>query len=534
MTQSVASVPMSPVSLLARSARVFGPRTAVIHGDREFTYHEFGERVGRAAAALKGLGVRPGDRVAYLCPNLPPILEGHFAVPLLGAVIVAINTRLAPQEIAYILDHSGAKVLVAETELGAPIAELLPGRQALEHVVAVRDGGPAALPDAPDYEALLQRAEPLSLDTPCDGEERLLAINYTSGTTGFPKGVMYTHRGAYLNALAMDVEFGLDSRSVYLWTLPMFHCNGWTFPWAVTAVGATHVCLRKVDPTAVAAWIRRAGVSHMCGAPTVLIMLANDAEFCALNLPRKLTIGTGGAPPSPTIIRTVESLGAQLVHVYGLTETYGPFTTCEWLPEWDAHPEDQRARLKARQGVPHVTAGELRIVDEGMGDVPRDGETIGEIVMRGNAVMAGYYENPEATAEAFRGGWFHSGDLAVWHPDGYIEIRDRGKDIIISGGENISTVEVERAIYEHPAVMEVAIVGVPDEKWGEVPKAFVTLKPGASATEKELIDFCRGRIAHFKCPKAVVFTELPKTSTGKIQKFVLREAEWRGRTKRVN
>jgi fatty-acyl-CoA synthase len=332
----------------------------------------------------------------------------------------------------------------------------------------------------------------------------------------------------------MAVEFGLEASSAYLWTLPMFHCNGWTFPWAVTAVGATHVCLRRVDPAAIADSIRRHRVSHMCGAPTVLIMLTNDKGFCSLKLPRRLTIGTGGAPPSPTIIRTVEGLGAQLVHVYGLTETYGPFTTCQWLPEWDSLPDDQRARLKARQGVPNVTAGELRIVDKDMNDVPHDGETIGEVVMRGNGVMAGYYENPAATTEAFRGGWFHSGDLAVWRDDGYVEIRDRGKDIIISGGENISTVEVEKAIYEHPAVMEVAIIGIPDDKWGEVPKAFVTLKPGASATEKEIIEFCRSRISHFKCPKAVAFMDLPKTSTGKIQKFVLREVEWKGRDKRVN
>ena len=332
----------------------------------------------------------------------------------------------------------------------------------------------------------------------------------------------------------MVAQFGLSSRSVYLWTLPMFHCNGWTFPWAVTAVGGTHICLRKVDPAAVVDWIRRTGVTNMCAAPTVLISLANDAPFKAMHMAHRLVIGTGGAPPSPTIIRTIEGLGAELVHVYGLTETYGPFTVCEWHPEWNAHAEEQRARLKSLQGVAHVTAGELRVVDEAMRDVPADGKTIGEIVMRGNAVMTGYYEQPEATAQAFRGGWFHSGDLAVHHENGYIEIRDRGKDIIISGGENISTVEVEKTLCEHPAVMEVAVIGIPDDKWGEVPKAFVTLKPAATATADDLIRFCRDRIAHFKCPKSVVFADLPKTSTGKIQKFVLREAEWKGRKKRVN
>jgi len=534
MTDTISPVPLSPVSFLARSAAVFGRRTAVIHAERTYTYAEFGERVGRAAGTLRGLGIQPGDRVAYLCPNVPALLEAHFAVPLLGAVLVAINTRLAPQEIAHILDHSGAKVLIVDTELAGAVAPVLEQRPALERVVSVRD---SAAPDplgGPDYESLLAAATPLPLVETCEDENGLLALNYTSGTTGLPKGVMYTYRGAYLNALAMVAEFGLNSGSVYLWTVPLFHCNGWCFAWAVTAVGGAHVCLRKVDPGAVAEWVVRARVSHMCAAPTVLIALANDARFRATELPRKLTIGTGGAPPAPQVIRSVESLGAELVHIYGLTETYGPFTTCEWHPEWNGQTDDQRARLKARQGVAHVTAGQLRVVDEQMRDVPSDGETLGEIVMWGNGVMAGYYRQPDATAEAFRGGWFHSGDLAVRHPDGYVEIRDRSKDIIISGGENISTVEVEKTIYEHPAVMEVAVIGIPDEKWGEVPKAFVSLKPDASATAEEIIGFCRDRIAHFKCPKAVAFGDLPKTSTGKVQKFVLREQEWRGRSKRVN
>ncbi len=534
MTESISPVPMSPVSLLIRSAAVFAPRTAVVHGTRKYTYRELGERVGRAAAALRGLGVGPGDRVAYLCPNVPAMLEAHFAVPLLRAVLVAINTRLAAPEIAYILDHSGASVLVVDAELAPTVAALLPARTALRQVVVVRDGDVSNPLDAPEYENLVAAATPLALAETCDDENRLLSINYTSGTTGSPKGVMYTHRGSYLNALAMIVQFRIDSQSVYLWSLPMFHCNGWCFPWAVTAVGGTHVCLRKVDPAVVTDWIRRAGVTNMCGAPTVLISLANDPGFQALQLSRPLVIGTGGAPPSPRIIRTMESLGAELIHVYGLTETYGPFTICEWPPEWSAYGEEQRARLKSLQGVSHITAGALRVVDEAMREVPNDGETLGEIVMRGNAVMAGYYDQPEATAHAFRGGWFHSGDLAVRHENGYLEIRDRGKDIIISGGENISTVEVEKMLAEHPAVMECAVIGIPDDKWGEVPKAFVTLKPGATATAEELIQFSRDRLAHFKCPKAVVFTDLPKTSTGKIQKFVLRELEWKGHSKRVN
>ncbi len=534
MSGSVSVVPLSPVSFLARSARVFAPCTAVIDGERRYTYRELGERVARAAGALRGLGVGAGDRVAYLCPNQPAVLEGHFAVPLLGAALVTVNTRLAAPEVAYILDHSGAKVLIVDTEFAPALRPLLAARADLRHVVSVGDAEASDPLEAPAYEDLLASADPQSLDEPCDDELRMLSINYTSGTTGSPKGVVYTHRGGYLNALGNAVHFKLDSRSTYLWTLPMFHCNGWCFPWAVTAVGGVHVCLRRPDPAQVTEAIHRLAVSHMCAAPTVLISLANFPDFRDRDLPRRLVIGTGGAPPSPQIIRTIEGRGAELVHVYGLTETYGPFTLCEWHPEWDERSQEERAQLKARQGVPNITGGEMRVVDEHMREVPSDGATVGEIVMRGNGVMSGYYRQPEASEQAFRGGWFHSGDLAVRHPDGYLEIRDRGKDIIISGGENISTVEIEKAIYEHPAVLEVAIIGVPDDKWGEVPKAFVTLKDGARATAEEIIQFCRERLAHFKCPKSVVFTDLPKTSTGKIQKFVLRDAEWTGRAKRVN
>ena len=534
MSDTVTPAALSPVSFLVRSAQVFAPRTAVIHGEQRYTYREFGERVSRAAGMLRQLGIGLGDRVAYLCPNIPAALEGHFALPLLGAIIVPINTRLSPREIAFILDHSGSKALVIDSELAPAMASVLPERSALEHVIVVNDAPTAEPFNASDYEVLLAAAEPVELAEICDDELGVLALNYTSGTTGAPKGVMCTHRGSHLNALAMAMHMGLDSRSSYLWTLPMFHCNGWCFPWAVTAVGATHVCLRKPDPAAITEWIYRGQVSNLCGAPTVMISLANHPGFGERPLPRKLTVMTGGAPPSPQIIRSIERVGAQLVHVYGLTETYGPFTVCEWHPEWDAYSEEERARLKARQGVADITGGELRVVDEEMRDVPSDGQTLGEIVMRGNAVMAGYFDQPEATAKAFRGGWFHSGDLAVRHPDGYVEIRDRGKDIIISGGENISTVEVERILYEHPAVMEVAVIGIPDEKWGEVPKAFVTLKPAAQASADELIEFCREHIARFKCPKAIAFGDLPKTSTGKVQKFLLREPEWQGREKKIN
>ena len=534
MTIRIAPVPLTPVSFLVRSARLFAGRTAIVHGDKRITYAGFGERVGRAAAVLRGLGVGAGDRVAYLCPNVPAMLDAPFAVPMLNAVLVTINTRLAPAEVAYILDHSGARVLVIDSELAPNLAPLLGERKQLEHVIAVRD---TAAPDplgAPEYEELLAATPPLPLAASCDDEERVLAINYTSGTTGFPKGVMYTHRGAYLNALSVALHFDLRGDSSYLWLLPLFHCNGWCFPWALAAVGAKNVCTRKVDPVTAADLIVREDVSNFCGAPTVLITLSNDPTFRAMKAPRRLKVGTGGAPPAPQVIRTMEALGAELVHVYGLTETYGPYTLCEWMPEWSGRSEEERARLKARQGVAHVAAGELRVVDKEMKDVPADGETMGEIVMRGNLVMAGYYNNPQATEEAFRGGWFHSGDLGVMHADGYIELRDRGKDIIISGGENISTVEVERTLYEHPAVLEVAVIGIPDDKWGEVPKAFVTLRDGASATPEELIEFCRARIAKFKCPKAVAFEALPKTSTGKIQKYLLREREWKGRERRIN
>jgi acyl-CoA synthetase (AMP-forming)/AMP-acid ligase II len=534
MTDIVSHTSLSPLSFLRRAAEVYPNKTAVVHGDRRFTYGELAKRVRHAAGALRAAGVQPGDRVAYLCPNVPALLEAHFAVPLAEAVLVAINIRLSPREIAHILDHSGAKVLVADTEIAAPLAPLRAERRALRAVVNVRET-PAPDPfEGEEYETFLRRGAPLDLTSVPADETALLSINYTSGTTGLPKGVMYTHRGAYLNALGLGLEVKLDADATYLWTLPMFHCNGWCFPWAITAVGGTHLCLRKVEPPVVFEMIERYSVSHLCAAPTVLIGLAHHPRAARLQLARPLTIATGGAPPAPQVIRNVEAFGARLVHLYGLTETYGPHTFCEWQPEWNEESDEARARLKARQGVAGITALDVRVVGEQMCDVPRDGATLGEIVMRGNNVMAGYYRDPEATATAFRGGWFHSGDIAVMHPDGYIEIRDRKKDVIISGGENISTVEVESVIYQHPAVMEVAVVGIPDEKWGEVPKAFVTLKSTANASSQDIIEFCRERMAHFKCPKAVAFGDLPKTSTGKIQKFVLRDREWQGKEKKVN
>jgi fatty-acyl-CoA synthase len=388
--------------------------------------------------------------------------------------------------------------------------------------------------DGPTFAEFVDGAEVLPVACHIDDEERITSINYTSGTTGRPKGVMYTHRGATLNALSEVVVHGLERDSVFLWTLPLFHCNGWCFPWAVTAAAGTHVMLRAVDPARMVELIRSERVTHFNGAPTVLLMLAEAPEAEGVRFEPAVHVATGGAPPSPTLLARMERMGVEIVHLYGLTETYGPHVYCQMQPGWERLDTDARASLMARQGVPYPVVTHLRVVDPQMRDVPADGGTMGEVVMRGNNVMKGYYRDPESTAEAFAGGWFHSGDLGVVHSDGYIELRDRKKDIIISGGENISTIEVEHTLVQHPAVLECAVVGMPDEKWGEVPKAFVGLRPDETATEKEIIDFCRERIAHYKCPKAVEFTELPKTSTGKIQKFRLRERLWAGAEKRIH
>jgi fatty-acyl-CoA synthase len=536
---SVSYTPLTPLSFLERSARVWPGKVAVIYGRRRLTYSELAAEVERVAHALRASGVQPGDRVAYLMPNLPEMLIAHFAVPLAGGVLVAINTRLTAHEVSYILRHSGAKMVVADAALLPTAAAAADGIDTLTRLVVAADteaasaaADPVPEPRLVSYPEFLAgvREEPLSWSV---GDELApIAINYTSGTTGLPKGVIYTHRGAYLNSFGQIVHSRHDENSVYLWTLPMFHCNGWCTPWALTAIGGTHVCLREVRGDAIWQQIREHGVTHLNAAPTVVsaILTANQVG----PLTRPVLITTAGAPPSPTTIAEMERAGFEVVHVYGLTETYGPFTVCQSQPQWAGLTADQRAALQARQGVGMIPAEGVRIVDAEMADVLADGETMGEIVMRGNTVMAGYYLDPEATAAAFRGGWFHSGDLGVMHPDGYIELRDRAKDIVISGGENISTIEVEQALMSHPCVLEAAVIGVPDDKWGERPKAFVVLRPGTSATATDLTAHVRTRIAGYKTPRDIDITvKLPKTSTGKIQKYMLREKEWSGHASRV-
>ncbi|MFL5085743.1 MAG: acyl--CoA ligase family protein [Xanthobacteraceae bacterium] len=518
-TGGVFRTELNPVHLLARAAYMYPEKVAIAHGQRQYSYRQFAERSWRLANALRAAGLHKGDRVAALLANSPPMLEAHFGVPAAGGILVTINTRLAPAEIEYILDHSGARYLLVDEEFAPALGSL--DLTAL-HVVRCADTGTTEDP----YEAFLADASAAEPDSWLQHEEETISINYTSGTTGRPKGVQYTYRGAYLNALNEVIVAGLSAESVYLWTLPMFHCNGWCFPWAVTAVAARHVPMRTVDPERAWELIDNEGVTNYNGAPTVHLTLMSHPG--AHPVKRPVTALVAAAPPSPTLFARMTELNFHAVHVYGLTETYGPITVCPEQETWRELPLKQRARLLARQGQAYISSDLVRVVDEDMNDVPQDGETTGEVVMRGNNVMSGYFQDDAATAKAFRRGWFHSGDIAVWHPDGNIELRDRAKDIIISGGENISSIEVEQTIVAHPAVLECAVIGIPHEHWGERPKAFVTLRADADPTADELIAFCRDRIAHYKCPDAIEFTELPKTSTGKVQKFVLREREREG------
>ena len=516
---------LSPLSFLARAAAAYPDKIAVIDAKNRFTYREFYARCRRFADALRRRGVRPGDTVAVMAPNVPSLLEAHYGVPMAGAVLNALNYRLDARSIGFILGHGEAKLLIADREFSATVGPALAGMPAPPPLVEIDDSSDGERLGGTDYEAFLAEGDPAAEWAMPQDEWAPIALNYTSGTTGDPKGVVYHHRGAFLNALGNSIIFGLDRHSVYLWTVPMFHCNGWTYPWAVTAVAGTHVCLRRVEPAAIFAAITEHRVTHLCGAPIVLNMLVHAPEAMKRHFDHVVEIATGGAPPPTAVIEGMERMGFRVTHLYGLTETYGPTTVCAWQEAWAHLPLNGRAAKMARQGVPSLTLGGQRVVDPAtMQDVPADGETLGEVMIRSNTVMKGYLKNSQATASAFAGGWFHTGDLAVEHPDGYIEVKDRAKDIIISGGENISSLEIEEVLYRHPQIIEAAVVARPDPVWGESPCAFVTLKPGAAAvSEADIIAWCRANLAHFKAPRTVVFGALPKTSTGKIQKFELRE-----------
>ncbi|WP_027860331.1 AMP-binding protein [Marmoricola sp. URHB0036] len=504
---------LTPTDFLRRAAEVYGDQMAVVDGDLRIGYRDLHERALALTGVLADLGIEPGDRVAVLCVNSHVMLEMHNAVPMRGAVLVPLNIRLSVDEMVHVVEHSGASLLVVTPEL-LEQAELV----ALRTGVHLLESGPGSA-----YESGVRSADPQPV--PCTDERSLLGINYTSGTTGRPKGVMIHHRGAYLQSLSLLVHLGMDSRSRYLWTVPMFHCNGWCLTWALSGIGAVHVALRAIDPDHIWQLIREEGITHLSAAPTVLTMIAESDGAKGPPPEPRVAVTTGGSPPSPSLLVRMDSLGFDVTHLYGLTETFGPIAINEWQRQWDELDDQAKSQLRARQGVGNVIAEPLRVVDEAGADVPRDGETIGEIVARGNDVMLGYYRDDEATAQVDLEGWFRTGDLAVHAPDGYVEIRDRAKDIIITGGENVASVEIERAIDSHPAVVESAVVGMPDDKWGEVPVAFVTVRNGAVLTADEVVAHVRTTLAGFKVPRRVVFSELPKTSTGKIQKQVLRATE---------
>ena len=518
-------VPLTPLQFLERAAFVYPNRTAIIHGDLRRTWGETYKRCRQLASALSKRGIGVGDTVAVMAPNIPEIFEAHYGVPMTGAVLNALNIRLDAEALAFILEHGEAKVLITDREFSGVIRKALGmiGRKLL--VIDIDD--PSVKGDLLGectYEQFIAAGDPeFQWRWPSD-EWESIALNYTSGTTGNPKGVVYSHRGAYINAIGNAMTWGMSGHPVYLWTLPMFHCNGWCFPWTVTATVGVNVCLRRVDAASMFNAIADHKVTHLCGAPIVMGMLINASDADRKPLPHPVEFMTAAAPPPAAVIGRLESQGFKITHVYGLTEVYGPTTVCAWHEEWDELPLDERARLKSRQGVRYVMQEGVMIADPTtLEPAPKDGVTMGEVFFRGNVVMKGYLKNPKASEEAFAGGWFHTGDLGVWHPDGYIELKDRSKDIIISGGENISTIEVEGVLFQHPDVIEAAVCARPDEKWGETPCAFINLKEGSVVTEKEIMAFCRERLAHFKCPRTVVFGPLPKTSTGKIQKFVLRE-----------
>ncbi len=521
--------PLTPVIWLERTAAIWPDRIAVIHGDQKTTWAETARRCRRLASALTSRGIGRGDVVSIMAPNTPAMFEAHHGVPMAGAVLNPLNYRLDAPSIAFILRHAGSRMLLTDPEFASTISAAL-ALMPPEHRPVVIDIDDPFAPPAEQlgettYEALLDEGDPDAEWSMPEDEWDAITLSYTSGTTGDPKGVICHHRGNALNALGNITAWGMTPHPVYLWTLPMFHASGWCFPATITLLGGTHVCLRRVDAPTILGLIAEHGVTHLCGAPIILNMLAlaPDEAWAGVG-DRKIKIMTAAAPPPPSVIEAIERRGCEVTHVYGLTEVYGPVVVCAWNEDWDALPAAERARLKARQGVNYHSLEALTVADPAtLAPVPKDGATMGEVLMRGNAVMKGYHDNPAATDAAFADGWFHTGDVGVMHPDGYIELKDRAKDIIISGGENISTIEVEEALYRHPAVLEAAVVARPDERWGETPCAFVTLKPGADATEAEIIAHCRAHLAHFKAPRTVVFGPLPKTSTGKMQKFVLRD-----------
>jgi fatty-acyl-CoA synthase len=519
--------PLTPLSFLARAAQVYPDQIAIIHGARSWTYREFYARARRLASALVKRGVKRGDTVAAVLPNVPAMLEAHYGVAMAGAVLNTINTRLDAAIIGFTLDHGEAKVLLADREFSKVVKDALARCKAQPLVVDYDDPeytGAGERFGNLDYEDLLREGDPdFSWLMPAD-EWDAIALNYTSGTTGDPKGVVYHHRGAYLLAMANVITCGMAKHPVYLWTLPMFHCNGWCFPWTLSVVAGTHVCLRSVRAAPIYDAIATHKVTHLCGAPIVMSTLLGAPESERKPLPHGVEFVTAASPPPESVLAAMKSAGFNVTHVYGLTETYGPASVNDWHREWDALDGSEQATKKARQGVAYPVLDALDVLDPAtMQQVARDGATLGEVMFRGNVVMKGYLKNKSATTAAFAGGWFHSGDLGVIHPDGYIQLKDRSKDIIISGGENISSIEVEDALYKHPAVQVVAVVAKPDEKWGETPCAFVELKPGATANAEELMAWCRDHLASYKCPRSIVFAEIPKTSTGKLQKFKLRD-----------
>jgi 3-(methylthio)propionyl---CoA ligase len=519
--------PLTPLSFLSRAADVYPDHTAIIHGQRSWSYRQFYARTRQLASALQKRGITRGDTVAVVLPNTPAMLEAHYGVPMAGAVLNSINTRLDAAIIAFTLDHGGAKVLITDREFSRVVRDALAICKAKPLVIDYDDpefSGTGERIGAIEYEEFLREGDPDFAWQMPDDEWDAIALNYTSGTTGDPKGVVYHHRGAYLLALANVITCGMGKNPVYLWTLPMFHCNGWCFPWTISVVAGTHVCLRAVRAAPIFDAIATHKITHLCGAPIVMSTLLNASAQERKPLLHDIEFVTAAAPPPEAVLAAMKSAGFNVTHVYGLTEVYGPASVNDWHREWDTLPASEQAAKKARQGVRYPVLEGLDVLDPlTMQCVPRDGETLGEVMFRGNVVMKGYLKNKPATENAFAGGWFHSGDLGVIHPDGYIQLKDRSKDIIISGGENISSIEVEDALYKHPAVQVVAVVAKPDEKWGETPCAFVELKPGAHATSEDLLAWCRKHLAGYKCPRTIVFADIPKTSTGKIQKFKLRD-----------